>query len=1000
VISAVYDESPSDLSSPSATLSERLGGLITIVVIFSESDSLMRQVCFGLHCVALTGAMLISTLASARADDKALAIPDLKVETFTLPNGLSVILHEDHTTPFVGVNLWYKVGSKNEKPGRTGFAHLFEHLMFQGSQHHDKEYFGPLEKLGAQINGSTSTDRTNYYEALPSNGLELALWLESDRMGFLLPALTQAKLDNQRDVVKNERRQRVDNVPYGVAEERVDETLYPADHPYHHSVIGSMADLSAASLEDVSSFFRTYYSPNNASLTIAGDFDPAEARKLVDKYFGPIPRGVEVPRMDAAVPTLTEPRTLKATDDVRIARVSLVWPTVPLGHPDAAALNTLATILGQLPSQNRLFQALIYDKPLASSAMAMHRSSALSGTFNVVITPQRDQTIDTVLAIADAQIARIKTEGVTADEVQKAKNVIESRSILALQSVQAKADFFNRYNVEYGDPLGYKKELAAAYAVTLEDVKRVANTYLTANRIRLDVVPGAKTERPAEVPVDRSTQPPLTSPPVAQVADSFERAVPPTLGPNPAFAPAPPVRRRLSNGLEVLISERHNLPIVGLNLVVKGGAALVPPGKEGLASLVGDLLTEGTATRSLQQIAGELSELGASINGAGGLESSSLTLTTLTRHLPRALEIYTDVLLHPSFPKSELDRAKLQRAAALARQADNPPQIATVLFPKLLYGAEHPYGQPDLGTPKSLRGLTREDVVDFHRALFVPNNAALIVVGDTTPDAIVPVLESALKDWHPGSPVSRMIPDPPAAKPVQVYFVDKPGSAQSILTVGQVGVARGTPDYFALTVMNAILGGQFSSRINLNLREDKGYTYGARSSFQFRVGPGPFLADAPVKTEDTRAALIELMKELKDITGPRPATDEELAFAKDRIIKGFPSRFEALVGGGGRRGGGGGGAAGLAGTLAELVLYDLPSDYFTTFRAKVEAVTKADVDRVASKYLDPSKMAILIVGDRAKVEPTIKDLPFAKVITMLDPDGNPAGGKPARTTAK
>jgi zinc protease len=930
-----------------------------------------------------------SLATTVRAEDKPRTIPDLKVETFTLPNGLNVILHEDHTTPFVGVNLWYKVGSKDEKPGRTGFAHLFEHLMFQGSKNHDSEYFGPLEQLGAQINGSTSTDRTNYYEALPTNGLETALWLEADRMGFLLSALSQSKLDNQRDVVKNERRQRVDNQPYGLAGERLEEFLYPSDHPYHHSVIGSMADLSAASLGDVSAFFRTYYSPNNASLTLAGDINPSQARKLVEKYFGPIPRGPEVAKLTPKIPVLTESSTITMTDDVQLARTQLVWPTVAIGDPDEAALESLATILGGLPNGSRLFRALQYDKQLAANANANHRSGALAGTFNVTITPQKGQKVDDLIAIADAQIARLKTDGPTEEEVSKGKNAIESRSVLQIQTVQNRADFFNRHYVQNGDPLAYKKELHDAYAVTAADVKRVANKYLSGHRIRLDVNPGPKTPRPEETPVDRSTQSALPSVAEVPVKDTFDRSAEPKAGPAPAFTPAPVERRRLSNGLEVLIAERHNLPIVGLNLVVKGGGTLVPAGKEGLASLAGDLLTEGTKTRDSLGIASELAELGASINGGGGAESCNLSLTTLARNLPKALDIYTDVLLHPAFPEKDLERLRTQRLSMLSRQVDSAPGIASLVFPKLLYGEDHPYGRSNMGTPKSVKGLTREDVVAFYKALFVPNNAALIVVGDTTPDAILPVLESALKDWKPGSPVSTTLAEPPPSKPLTVYLIDKPGAAQSILSVGQVGVARNSPDYFPLTIMNAILGGQFSSRINLNLREDKGYTYGARSSFNFAKGPGPFEANAPVKTEDTKPALVELMKELKDITGPRPATGVEVAFAKDRLIKGFPARFESIAGAGGRRGGGGGGGGGLGGTLAELVLYDLPNDYFTTYRDKVEAVTPADVHRVAEKYLDPSRMTILVVGDRAVIESDLKSLPFVKVINLLDKDGKP-----------
>ncbi|WP_435010862.1 M16 family metallopeptidase [Tundrisphaera lichenicola] len=929
---------------------------------------------------AVLAALALCSWAPARleAQDKGLTIPDLKVETYKLANGLEVILHEDHTTPFVGVNLWYKVGSKDEKPGRTGFAHLFEHLMFQGSEHHDSEYFGPLEKLGAQINGSTNTDRTNYYEALPTNGLEVALWLESDRMGFLLPALTQGKLDNQRDVVKNERRQRVDNVPYGQSRERLDEVLYPSDHPYHHSVIGSMADLSAASLEDVSNFFRTYYSPNNASLAIAGDFDPTEARKLVEKYFGPIPKGPEVTKPEPSVPVLTESQHITMTDAVQLSLTQLVWPTVPTGHPDEAPLDALASILGQLPNENRLFRALQYDKQLAAQASAFHPTANLGGTFRVSIVPQKGQKLDDLIAISDAEIDRLKKDGPTEDEVRKVKNSVESSSIFSLQTAQNKSDFLNRYNVTYGDPLAYKAELARNYAVTADDVKRVANKYLVANRIRLDVNPGPKTPRPEEAEVDRAAQSPLPKVAAKPIEDSFDRDKEPAPGPNPTFQPAPAVRRKLSNGLEVLIVERHNLPIVALNLVVKGGETLVPIGKEGLAPLTGSLLTEGTTTRNSLQLAGELAELGASIDGSGGDESCSLSLTTLTRQLPKALDLYTDVLLHPSFPDKELERLRVQRLAALLRRSDNPPSIAGIVFPKIIYGDKHPYGRYD--TPESIKSLKRDDVVALYKSLFVPNNSALIVVGDTTPDAIIPVLEDALKEWKPGSPVARVAPETPESSPVTVFLVDKPGSAQSILSVGQVGVPRNTPDYFPISIMNAVLGGQFSSRINLNLREDKGYTYGARSGFSFRLGAGPFQAGAPVKTEDTRPALIELIKELTDITGPRPVTDTELAFAKDRVVKGFPSRFESVNG--------------VASALDDVVLYDLPADFYTTYRDQVDAVTKADVERVAKKYLDPSRMAILIVGDRAKVEPTLKDLPFAKEIQILDTDGNPVAGTP------
>lgn len=927
----------------------------------------------------------LTQLSPARAQDRQPEIPQLDIEKYTLPNGLEVILHEDHTTPVVAIELIYKVGSKDEVKGRTGFAHLFEHLMFQGSEHHDEEYFGPLESIGANINGSTNTDRTNYYEVVPSNALERALWLEADRLGFLLPALSQEKLDNQRDVVKNERRQRIDNVPYGQAMERMLEAMYPEGHPYHHSVIGSLADLSAASLDDVKNFFRTYYSPNNASLVIVGDIDKDETKRLVEKYFGPIPAGPDVDRPSVWVPALDEPKHVTMTDRVALARTQLAWPTVEAGHEDEPALDVLAAVLGQLDKENRLYRALMYDAQLAAGVVAYHGTQQLSGTFAVQITARPGEELDKLVAIADEQIERLKTEGPTEDEVAKAQTDRESSLILGLQSALAKATTLNSGNVYFGNPLQYQEELKKLFAVTPEDVKRVADKYLTPNRVRLDVTPGPQAERKPDVPVDEKGQVEIVAE-AAPIEDSFDRSIMPEPGPTPDFSPPPVQRRKLSNGLEVIVAERHELPILTLDLVVNGGANLDPEGKVGTAEMMADLLTEGTENLDAIELAGALSEIGASLRAGSGTESSSLALTTLTKHTDRAMELFTDVLRNPAFPEKELERLRKEKLAALLRRADSPTAIAGVVFPKILYSEAHPYGQID--TLETVQAITRKDVVGLFDRLFVPNNAALIVVGDTTPDEIVARLETALEGWEPGEPPETTYPEPPSSRPLTVYLVDKPGAAQSVLSVGQVSVPRSTPDYFPLSVMNAILGGQFSSRINLNLREDKGYTYGARSSFAYGRGPGPFEAGASVQTEVTMPALVELMKEIRDITGPRPATSAELVFAKDRLIRGFPSRFETTFG--------------VAGQLEDLVVYELPDDYFTNYQENIEKVTNEDVARVASKYLDPDHMTILIVGDRAAIEPELKTLKYAEVINALDANGDPVDPQslaPAATPA-
>jgi zinc protease len=912
-------------------------------------------------------------------------IPELKIETYALPNGLTVILHEDHKTPVVSVNVLYKVGSKDEKIGRTGFAHLFEHMMFQGSKNHNTDYFLPLEKLGAQLNGATSEDETVYYETVPSNALELALWLEADRMGFLLPSMTQQKLDNQRDVVKNERRQSVDNVPYGQAEEALLEALYPADHPYHHSVIGSMADLSAAGLSDVAAFFRTYYVPNNAILCVAGDFQPPEAKRWIERYFGPIPRGPAVKPPPRSVPSVSAPKRIRLNDAVSLPRVQLIWPTVPATHPDEPALDVLAAVLGGLPKENRLFRALMYDRQLAAAVDASHPTQYLTGTFEVELYARPGEKLEELVKVADAEIERLKKEGPTPLEVRKAQNERESALIMGLQSMTRKATVLNQSTEMYGDPLGYRAELEKAFAVTPQDVTRVARQYLGPKRIELEILPGAPASRPAEAPVDRSKQVPLVSTALAAVKDAFDRSVMPQLGPTPHYVPPRFQRRALSSGLELLIVERHELPIVTLDLIVKSGETSTPKGKEGLGSIAASLLDEGTKTRDSLQIAGEQAEIGAALSASGELESTTISLTTLTRHLERGLDLYADVILNPSFPEKDLHRLKLQRLAALKHRADDAEQTAAAVFPRLIYGLDHPYGRPDVGTASSVESLTRDDAVAFYKRIMVPGNAALVVVGDIRPDTITAELEARLKSWLPGPVPSAPSVEPPASPPKKgVYLIDRPAAAQSVIKVGKIGAARKSPDFFSLRVMNGILGGQFNSRINMNIREDKGYSYGAESDFSFRRAPGPLEVGATVQTAVTKESLVEIMKELTDITGRRPVTDAELAFAKQGIIQGFPSRFETTFG--------------VAGQIAMLVEHDLPDDEFIHYQDRVEAVTRADVDRVAREYITPASMSILIVGDRSQLEGPLKGLPFVPAIQRLDTEGN-AVAPPAKTKA-
>jgi zinc protease len=728
----------------------------------------------------------------------------------------------------------------------------------------------------------------------------------------------------------------------------------------------------------VAAFFRTYYTPDNAILCVAGDFAPERTRVWIERYFGPLPRGSRPAAPRPEVPALDAPKRIRQTDAVSLPRAQLIWPTVTVGHPDEAALDVLAAILGGLDKENRLFRALMYDRRLAAAVGAEHPTHRLSGELEVVLVAHPDQDLGALVKLADAEIERLKQEGPTEPEVRKAQNQRESELIMGLQSVTRKAEVLNLYQATYGDPLAYRSELDRVFAVTPEDVRRVARQYLGPNRLELDIVTGATS----------SASPGPSGPPpsgggagagaaAAEIQDTFDRSVMPPLGPTPHYQPPRFERRRMSNGLELRVVERHDLPIVTVDLVVKSGEALAPRGKEGLASLAADLLDEGTESRTTMQLAGELAEIGSSLEASGGLESTTVSLTTLSRHLARGLDLFADVVRNPSFPDKELQRLKLQRLSVLKARADDPEEMSADIFPRLIYGPGHPYGRPDLGTPGSVTSITREDVVAFHRRIMVPGNAALVVVGDVRPEAIADALEARLAAWASGP-----VPSPPSLEPIPapsegrpVYLIDKAGAPQSVLAIGRVGAARRSPDYHALIVMNAILGGQFASRINLNLRQEKGYSYGAESGFGFYRGPGPFVAGGPVESGVTREALEELFKELAGIAGARPVTDDELAFARERLILGFPSRFETTFG--------------VAGQVAVLVTDELPDDEFERYQPRIEALTRGDVDRVARQYITPDRMVVLIVGDRSRIEGPLKALPWAKAIRHLDTGGNP-----------
>ncbi|MEZ5346401.1 MAG: pitrilysin family protein [Pyrinomonadaceae bacterium] len=917
--------------------------------------------------------LFMSVMISAQDGDK---LPKLDYTEFTLRNGLRVVMHQDRSTPIVAVNVWYHVGSKNEVPGRTGFAHLFEHMMFQGSKNYNDDYFKPLQEAGANINGSTNGDRTNYYEVVPSNFLELALFMEADRMGGLLPAMTMEKLNNQRDVVKNERRQNYDNRPYGTATEKIQSIIYPADHPYHWTTIGSLEDLTRASMDDVQSFFRKYYAPNNASLVIAGDFDPVQAKTWVEKYFGGIARGEMIDRPNPPAPKINGEIRKSFEDAVQLPRRYMVWLSAPRFSEDEAALDILSAILSD-GRGSRLQSKLLYEKQLVQAIFASNPSREISGNFTITATARPKQSLDEIEKLINVEIERIKNEPPSQDEVTRAKNGYESGFVFGLQTVLGKADQMNSNNTFQGKPDIFQSELEKYRAVTPEDVQRVAKKYLGSDRLVMSFVPGENQGAPRSNGANRPTS-------VTESEDDADSTKPaksdfsanlPKAGPDPKFSLPKIQKRKLSNGLNVWVVPQSELPIVSMNLVIGTGGAANPDGKEGLAQLTAGLLDDGTKNRTALDISNEEQNLGISMGVFSGWDSTNATMQTLTKHLDKALDLYADVVVNPTFPENELETVKRRSVVGFMQRKDSAPAIAGIVYNKLLYGGDHPYGRPLDGNEVSIGAIKRADLVEFYDSYYRPNNSTIIVVGDVKTDTLIPKLEKAFAGWKPAEVPTTEVPEPETFDKPGIYIVDKPGAAQSELRIGQIGVARDHPDYIPILVMNQILGGQFSARVNMNLREDKGYTYGARSSFSFRRGAGPFTASAGVQTAVTKESVVEFLKELNGIRGAIPVTEGELDYSKQSLIRSFPRSVETV--------------GQIAGQLSNLVVYDLSDDYVNDYLAKIAKVTVADVNRVANKYLTPDKMAIVIVGDKKVIEPGLLQIAnWGDSISFLDTEGN------------
>ncbi len=880
---------------------------------------------------------------------------DIPYQKFVLENGLTLIVHEDHKAPIVAVNLWYHVGSKNEKAGRTGFAHLFEHLMFGGSQHAPGVYIKALEKVGAtDMNGTTNNDRTNFFENVPTSALDYTLWMESDRMGFL--DLSQKTLDLQRGVVENEKRQD-ENEPYDTTEEHFPENTYPAGHPYSWDVIGDMADLDAASFKDVQEWFKTYYAPSNVVLVLAGDIDAKTAKEKVEKYFGNIPAGPPVTHQQVWIAKMTGTHREVTQEHVPLARLYKVWNVPQFGSADADYLNLVSACLGA-GKTSRLYKRLIYDDQIASDVTVDLDAREIGSQFYIQITARPGHNLDQIEKETDEEVARFLKEGPTPTELERVRTRYMANFLRGVERIGGfggKSDRLALSAVYTGDPGGYKVTLRRVREATAEDLKSAANRWLGDGVYIAEVQPFPD-YKTAAADADRSHAPSLGAPPELKLP-RLQRAT-------------------LSNGLKVILAERHEVPLVNFWMAADAGYAADQFATPGTAKLTGTLLSDGTRTRSALEISDQTALLGAQLQGSSNLDFSFMRLSALKSKLDPSLELFADVILHPSFPEADFKREQKLQVDTIQQEQSEPFSMALRVFPGLLYGRGHAYGNPftGSGTAASVQKITRDDLVKFHEVWFRPNNATLVVAGDTTLAELTPKLEKLFGGWKPGEvPVKNISAVRLAPKPT-VYIIDKPGAGQSVILAGHVSTPPNTPQEIAIQAMNDDLGGTFSSRLNMNLREDKHWAYGAGSVLVGARAQRPFIVFAPVQTDKTKESLVEVNNELRGILVDRPVTTEELAQIKANETLSLPGSRETLNE--------------VGSSITELVQYGWPDDYYNTMTGKINALGTSDLDAAAKQVVHPDNLVWIVVGDRAKIEAGIRELGYGEV-RFIDADGNP-----------
>jgi len=881
---------------------------------------------------------------------------DIQYKKYTLKNGLTLLVYEDHKAPIAAVNVWYHVGSKNEKPGKSGFAHLFEHLMFNGSENYNTDYFQALESIGGtDLNGTTNSDRTNYFQNVPVSALDQVLFLESDRMGHLLGAIDQARLDEQRGVVQNEKRQG-ENQPYGKQWDYLTKAMYPKGHPYSWTVIGEMEDLNAASLEDVQDWFKTYYGPANAVVAVAGDVDAEEILRKVTAYFGDIPSGPTLERQEVNIPNKVYDSRQVYEDRVPETRILFAWNSPEFGSKEDLYFDLISSILTS-GKNSRLYQKFIYKDQSASAAVSFQSSSEIASEFIAWLNVKPGQDAEKLEKELWDEIDKFIKEGPTEEELKRVKASYFANFIKGLERIGGfggVSDILASNETYHGDASYYKTQLKFVENATAEDLKKTAAKWLTKGKHVLICNPFPEyAVEPSTI--DRSKLPALAE----QKSSKF-----PDLQ-----------RTQLSNGLNVVLAQRKGVPTVVINLVTDAGYKTDYLSTPGTAKLAMNLMDEGTKDKSSLEINAQLQLLGASLSTFSSQDESNVYMTTLKPSLDASLDLFLDVVLNPVFPEKEFERLQSDQINDIKKEKSQPVTMALRAMNKFMYGEDHPYSSPYTGTgyEDGVSKLTRADMVEFYNTWFKPNNSTIIITGDVEMSELKSKLEKTLGKWKKGDVPKIVFNQPQTNTKNTLYLMNRPESQQSVILAGHLTEKYGDVSEVALEQMVNILGGDFTSRINMNLREDKHWSYGASGFVMGSKEVRPFIVYAPVQTDKTAESVTEIRKEISEFTSTRPATKEELEKVKTNQVLKLPGQWETN--------------SSVNSSVRNLIRYNLPDDYYQKYDQNVRTLSVDDIRKVSNQVVKPEKMNWFMVGDRAEIISKLDELGFDSIIE-IDADGN------------